>query len=59
MITISPGSTSRTNSASIRSKAQVSEATTQPSLTLPSESGRIPIGSRTAMSMSLDSIASE
>ena len=50
MITISPGSMSRTRSASISSKAQVSEATTQPSRTRPSDSGRKPIGSRTAIS---------
>ena len=49
MITISPGSTSRTNSAPSSSKAQVSEETIQvPSLVLPIASGRKPIGSRTA-----------
>ena len=59
MITISPGSMSRTNSASISSKAQVSEATTQASRTRPSDSGRMPIGSRTAISMVGDRSASE
>ncbi len=50
-ITISPGSTSRTNSAPMMSRAQVSEASTQPSPTFPSISGRTPSGSRTPMSL--------
>ncbi len=50
-ITISPGSTSRTNSAPMMSSAHVSEASTQPSPTRPSISGRTPSGSRTPISL--------
>ena len=49
MTTISPGSISRTYFASIRSKAQVSEAITQASCNRPSASGRKPRGSRIAI----------
>jgi hypothetical protein len=50
-ITISPGSTSRTNSAPMMSSAQVSEASTQPSPIRPSISGRTPSASRTPISL--------
>ena len=50
IIAISPGSSSRTYSASIRSKAHVSEATHHESFSLPKTSGRKPLGSRTAIS---------
>ena len=50
--TISPGSTSRTCSASKRSKAQVSEATIQPEPSLAMDSGRKPSRSRAAVSRS-------
>ena len=46
--TISPGWTSRISSAPMMSKAQLSEATTKRSSSRPSESGRIPCGSRKA-----------
>ena len=46
--TISPGCTSRISSAPMMSKAQLSEATTNRSSSLPSESGRMPCGSRKA-----------
>ncbi len=46
---ISPGSTSRSTLASIRSSAQVSEASTHASSSRPSVSGRKPEGSRTPM----------
>jgi hypothetical protein len=50
MTSISPGSMSRMYSASMSSKAQVSDATTQPFfLCRPSDSGRMPSGSRTAI----------
>ena len=45
--TISPGSTSRMNSASIRSNEQVSLDSTNASLSRPITSGRNPFGSRT------------
>ena len=48
MATISPGSMSRTNEAPTMSKAQVSEATTQPPSRRPNDSGRTPCGSRAA-----------
>ena len=52
--TISPGSTSRTYSAPTMSKPQVSLETTQPrpSGSLPMHSGRMPLGSRNAYSVS-------
>ena len=50
MISISPGSTSRTYSASIRSNAHVSDATHHASSSLPRTSGLKPRGSRTATS---------
>ena len=51
-ITISPGSTSRTNSAPMMSRAQVSEESTQPLAGAgPSISGRTPSGSRTPISL--------
>ena len=57
MTTISPGSTSRMNSAPTMSRAQVSLASTQPpvpSLPMrPRISGRTPSGSRTPISASL------
>ena len=59
IMTISPGSTSRTNSASMMSKAQVSEARIQASPSRPSTSGRTPSGSRTPISASCDSATSE
>src|SRR5271155_1254 len=46
--TISPGSISRTYSASIKSNAQVSEAATHAPFSRPMESGRKPRGSRIA-----------
>src|SRR5687767_15815659 len=49
MTIISPGSTSRTYFASIRSKAQVSDATTQASSRRPSANGRKPRLSRIAI----------
>ena len=60
MMTISPGSMSRTNSASMRSNAVGSLATTWASLRcelpdpgrMPRHSGRMPIGSRTARMVS-------
>ena len=59
-ISISPGSMSRTKLASMRSKAQVSEATTQPFLLcLPRDSGRMPIGSRTMIIIDSDKKANE
>ena len=50
-ITISPGSTSRTNSAPMMSRAQVSDDSTQASPVRPSISGRTPSGSRTPISL--------
>ena len=52
IVTISPGSTSRTYSASIKSNAHVSDATTHASPKRPSASGRKPRGSRIATSAS-------
>ncbi len=52
--TISPGSTSRSKRAPIRSNAHVSEATTGEPSRVPSESGRIPLGSRAAKIPSRD-----
>ena len=58
MITISPGSSSRTNVAPITSRAGVSEASTQPSSNSsvaskrPRHSGRNPLGSRIPISRS-------
>ena len=46
--TISPGSTSRSKRAPIRSKAHVSDATTGEPSRIPRESGRMPCGSRAA-----------
>ena len=54
--TTSPGSTSRSKLAPIRSSAQVSLATTQAPSRRPSESGRKPCGSRAAISASPVSI---
>ena len=51
-MTISPGSTSRSGSASMRSKAHVSEATSQASPRRPIVSGRKPCGSRAARTFS-------
>ncbi len=48
--TISPGSTSRRNSAPMMSSAQVSDDRTQPSPSRPITSGRTPSGSRTPIS---------
>ncbi len=65
MSTISPGSMSRTNSAPMSSNAQVSDDTTQVGApppaagTFPSTSGRKPMGSRTAMTMSSERKTSE
>ena len=47
MMTISPGSTSRTNWAPMRSSAGVSDASTHPVSMRPRHSGRKPCGSRT------------
>ncbi len=44
----SPGSTSRMKLAPTMSRAEVSEATTQPRSIRPSTSGRMPCGSRAA-----------
>ena len=55
--TISPGSTSRSKVAPIRSSAQVSLAATQAPSRRPSESGRKPLGSRAAISASLVSVS--
>ncbi len=57
--TTSPGRTSRTTSAPMRSSAQVSDATTQSSPIWPSVSGRKPIGSRNATSVSSTSAVTE
>src|SRR5690606_19872070 len=46
MIKNSPGSTERTNSAPTISKAQVSDAVTQASPSLPRDKGRSPFGSK-------------
>ena len=46
IITISPGFTSRTNSASIASKEEVSLAKTQPFFSFPKTNGRMPRVSR-------------
>ena len=51
-MTISPGSTSRRNSAPIRSNAQVSEAMTGDPSSHPKHKGRKPRGSRTAIILS-------
>ena len=50
IVTISPGSTSRTYSAPMMSSAQVSDARIQPSPIRPSTKGRTPSGSRTPIS---------
>ena len=47
----SPGCTSRTNSAPMLSSAQLSEAKTTLSPIRPMHSGRMPLGSRSAMSL--------
>ena len=52
MITISPGSTSRTNSADIISNAQVSDAAIKAPEVLPIASGRNPYRSLAAISLS-------
>ena len=53
MMSTSPGSISRRYSASIRSRAQVSLATTwAPFSSTPRHSGRKPLGSRTAIMVS-------
>ena len=57
--TISPGSTSRTNFAWIRSSAQVSLASTQASPILPMHNGRKPCGSRTPINSFSVMITSE
>ncbi len=61
--TISPGSTSRMNSASMMSSAQVSDASTwlvpDAVSSLPSTIGRKPIGSRMPMTCSDDRAISE
>jgi hypothetical protein len=57
--TISPGSTSLSNFAPIKSKAQVSEAATGDPSRIPSERGRMPLGSRAAKIPSVDRIRSE
>jgi hypothetical protein len=57
--TISPGSTSLSKRAPIRSKAQVSDATTGDPSRVPSESGRMPFGSRTAKIPSRESTRME
>ena len=57
--TTSPGRTSRTTSAPMRSSAHVSDATTQSSPICPSESGRKPSGSRNATSVSSTSAVTE
>ena len=49
--TISPGSTSRTNSKPALSRAQLSEATAHPWAFFPMQRGRNPQPSRTAMSL--------
>ena len=49
MITTSPGSTSRMNSAWIRSNAQLSDASTYAPSNFPRQSGRNPCGSRNPM----------
>ena len=59
MMTISPGSTSRTNSAWMRSSAQVSLLNTYAPSTLPMHSGRKPCGSRTPISSFSVMITSE
>ena len=51
MTTISPGSTSRRNSAPMISSAQVSLESTQPSPSRPITSGRTPSASRTPISL--------
>ena len=51
--TTSPGRTSRTTSAPMRSSAQVSDATTQSSPSWPSVEGAEPNGSRNATSVSV------
>ena len=59
IMTISPGSTSRTNSAPMMSSAQVSDARIQASARRPRTSGRTPSGSRTPMISSCESATSE
>ena len=56
--TISPGSISRTSSAPIASKAQLSEVRIYPSSIFPSESGLIPWGSLAPISLFCDIITS-
>src|SRR4249919_2878565 len=51
MASSSPGSMSRTNDAPTMSSAAVSDATTQPRSSRPSDSGRTPYGSRAAYSV--------
>ena len=59
MMTISPGSMSRTTRAPMMSNATVSDARIIAPSSCPSTSGRTPKGSRTPMSASLVSATSE
>ena len=58
-LTISPGSTSRSNFAPMRSNAHVSDATTGDPSRIPSERGRMPFASRAAKIPSYERINSE